>query len=139
MIVASQLVSAYAIVIEPGVADAAPNVTAPLPEAYSQDESLASILILKVSPVAKDAGLRKPKIAILNVGAGDKLPVIGALITKVLSHVIDPKVLESQPVSSMQATTLSVSEVPDVAVIVKTVPTEDRNASKLVEDVTSNE
>ena len=125
--------------IEPGVADAAPNVTDPAEdvEAYIQDESLAPTVTLKVSPVAKSAGLRKPKTTTLKVGAADKLPVIAAVTVKV-DIVAVPKVLALQPVSSMQATMISVSAAPLVAVIVKTVPTDDRNASKLEEDVTSN-
>ena len=127
------------MVIEPGVADAAPNVTDPADDvaAYTQDESLAPTVTLKVSPVAKSAGLRKPKTTTLKVGDADKVPVIAALIVKV-DIVAVPKVLASQPVSSLQATMISVSAAPLVAVIVRAVPTDDRNDSKLAEDVTSN-
>ena len=69
--------------------------------AISQDELLASTVTARVSPVARDAGLKKPQIAKTKVGDAsrplDDVPVIGAFITKVESCVMVPKVLDVQP------------------------------------------
>ena len=75
--------------IEVGAADDAPKVTAPVPVAIVQDESLALTVTVKFSPVAKDAGLLKPQIAKTKVGLALKefveVPVTGAFIVKVES------------------------------------------------------
>ena len=75
--------------IEVGAEDVAPKVTAPVPVAIVQDESLALTVTVKFSPVAKDAGLLKPQIAKTKVGLALKelveVPVTGAFIVKVES------------------------------------------------------